>query len=70
MVSWSKFLRESSELWPKNFAFRNEIPGLAAKGFKRGFPTECETNENLVVIEPNVEALTNCENFSNANKLL
>ena len=32
-----KFLRESSELWPKDFAFRNEILGLAAKEFKRGF---------------------------------
>ena len=34
-----KFLRESSELWTKDFVFGNEIPGLAAKEFKRGFPT-------------------------------
>ena len=50
-----QFLRESSELWPKDFVFRNEIPGLAAKEFKRGSPAVCETNVNLAVIEPNVE---------------
>ena len=65
-----KFLRESSELWSKDFAFRNEIPGIAAKAFKRGFPAVCETNVNLAVIEPNVEAVINCKKFSDANKLL
>ena len=31
-----KFLRKSSELWPKDFAFTNEIPILAVKEFKKG----------------------------------
>ena len=65
-----KFLTESSELWPKDFAFRNEIPGLAAKWFKRGSSAVCETNVNLAVTEPNVEAVINCEKLSDANKLL
>ena len=30
----------------------------------------CETNVNLVVIEPNVEAVINFEKFSDADKLL
>ena len=30
----------------------------------------CETNVNLVVIEPNVEAVINCEKFNDADKLL
>ena len=65
-----KFLTESSKLRPKDFAFRNEILGLAAKEFKRGSPALCETNVNLAVIEPNVEAVINCKKFSDANKLL
>ena len=65
-----KFLRESSEVWSKDFAFRNEILGLAGKKFKRGSPAVCETSVNLAVIEPNVEAVINCEKFSDANKLL
>ena len=59
-----RFLTESSELWPKDFAFRNEIPGLDAKEFKRGSSAVCETNVNLAVTEPNVEAMINCEKFS------
>ena len=30
----------------------------------------CETNVNLAVIEPNIEAVINCEKLSDANKLL
>ena len=33
-----KFLGESSELWPEDFACANEIPGLAAKEFEKGIP--------------------------------